>query len=714
MTTTPAPVRVYDGDDVTVWSGDARTVMESLPAASVDALVVDPPYGLSAPPDINEVLTHWENGDDYQHTGKGFMGRGWDSFVPGPATWREALRVVKPGAPAVVFAGSRTLDLMMAAMRMAGWQIEGTRHWRYGCLTPDAEVLTQDGWKLGIDVAEGDLVAAWDHADGSIRLSPVQETFRAPFSGQMRVLRNRDTDQVLTPNHRVYLRKRARQMTNGVRRQWWRDGYEVVEAGLVPTHGAIRLPLAGHHDGQGVGGVDYAALLGWVFAEGSFDGSGVGVRLYQNPVRNTEKAEEIEALLVRLGANAKVYDRSRTFLHTDGSEGVTHERTWFFTGHLAERVRADLPGKDLDFPLLWRMSSKEKEAFLRAAVAGDGVTKGEALALYQKTGPVIDALQALGVTAGYRTLRRDRMKRMAHGPQGNPVEGMESRLSYNVRTETELQGRHLRGSWVAYEGDVWCIRVETGAFVARRSGKVFITGNSGMPKSADISKLIDKESGAERTEIVGVKPGHEDFVNRTDAHAAGGRSDGWDRPWRSDPDAVARTHYDFAPVTAHAKQWNGWKSALKGSHEPMVIARAPGGDGRPIQLGDPYSAKAPAEERVVAFLPTCACHGDPHELGADPNIARFTATRCATCREPYVEYRHNTVKPASVMKELVRVCPPGGIVLDPFCGSGSTGVAAVEEGRGVILVDASPVHAVMAAERLGDLQPSLFDLGIAA
>src|SRR5699024_1157830 len=49
---------------------------------------------------------------------------------------------------------------------------------------------------------------------------------------------------------------------------------------------------------------------------------------------------------------------------------------------------------------------------------------------------------------------------------------------------------------VHYEGVVWCLTVPTGAFVARRNGKVFVTGNSGFPKSHDVGKAIDKRPGA--------------------------------------------------------------------------------------------------------------------------------------------------------------------------------------------------------------------------
>jgi site-specific DNA-methyltransferase (adenine-specific) len=49
---------------------------------------------------------------------------------------------------------------------------------------------------------------------------------------------------------------------------------------------------------------------------------------------------------------------------------------------------------------------------------------------------------------------------------------------------------------------------------------------------------------------------------------------------------------------------------------------------------------------------------------------------------------HSTVKPLALMRNLVRlVTPPGGIILDPFGGSGTTGEAALLEGRNTILIE---------------------------
>lgn len=112
-------------------TGDAFDHLRAMPSESVDAVVTDPPYGLSAPPDVSKVLAAWMAGEQYEHTGAGFMGAAWDSFVPGPRVWREVLRVLKPGGHAVVFAGTRTVDLMGISVRLAGFEVRDTIHWSY-------------------------------------------------------------------------------------------------------------------------------------------------------------------------------------------------------------------------------------------------------------------------------------------------------------------------------------------------------------------------------------------------------------------------------------------------------------------------------------------------------------------------------------------------------------------------------------------------------
>src|SRR5690625_1577709 len=111
--------------------GDCLDVLKELDDNSVDSVVTDPPYGLSKEPDINEVLSKWLAGEEYDHGHGGFMGKSWDSFVPPPSLWKEVHRVLKPGGHALVFAGTRTQDLMTISLRLAGFEVRDVIEWLY-------------------------------------------------------------------------------------------------------------------------------------------------------------------------------------------------------------------------------------------------------------------------------------------------------------------------------------------------------------------------------------------------------------------------------------------------------------------------------------------------------------------------------------------------------------------------------------------------------
>jgi site-specific DNA-methyltransferase (adenine-specific) len=115
--------------------GDCLEIMKSIPDNTIDAVITDPPYGLSDHDKdlVSEVLTKWLGGDDaYMPKTKGFMEKEWDAFVPPPRVWKEVIRVMKPGAHMLCFAGARTQDLMSISLRLAGFEIRDTIMWIYG------------------------------------------------------------------------------------------------------------------------------------------------------------------------------------------------------------------------------------------------------------------------------------------------------------------------------------------------------------------------------------------------------------------------------------------------------------------------------------------------------------------------------------------------------------------------------------------------------
>ena len=78
------------------------------------------------------------------------------------------------------------------------------------------------------------------------------------------------------------------------------------------------------------------------------------------------------------------------------------------------------------------------------------------------------------------------------------------------------------------------------------------------------------------------------------------------------------------------------------------------------------------------------------------NLFPSTTSRPGEVRNP-----HPTVKPLALMRWLVRlISPEGGLVLDPFCGSGSTGCAALLEGRRFVGIELDEGHAHVARARI--------------
>lgn len=118
-----------------------------------------------------------------------------------------------------------------------------------------------------------------------------------------------------------------------------------------------------------------------------------------------------------------------------------------------------------------------------------------------------------------------------------------------------------------------------------------------------------------------------------------------------------------------------------------------------------YVAKASRSERDagLAHLParTCGEATDREDESAGLNSPRAGAGRRGGARN-----FHPTVKPIDVMRWLVRlVTPPGGLVLDPFAGSGTTGIAALREGTRFVGIDLEPEYARIAIARIEEDAP---------
>jgi site-specific DNA-methyltransferase (adenine-specific) len=113
---------------VTLHEGDCLDVLRTMPGASVDSVVTDPPYEL------------------------GFMGKHWDhgSHAHTVELWSEVLRVLKPGGHLLAFGGTRTYHRLACAIEDAGFEIRDQIAWVYGSGFPKSHNISK-----AIDKAAG-------------------------------------------------------------------------------------------------------------------------------------------------------------------------------------------------------------------------------------------------------------------------------------------------------------------------------------------------------------------------------------------------------------------------------------------------------------------------------------------------------------------------------------------------------------------------------
>lgn len=238
---------------------------------------------------------------------------------------------------------------------------------------------------------------------------------------------------------------------------------------------------------------------------------------------------------------------------------------------------------------------------------------------------------------------------------------------------------------------------------------------SGFPKSHDVSKGIDKKLGVER-EVIGRTMG------------AGTK----------DPTSFGNGHkseYDItAPATPEAQQWEGWGTALKPANEPICLARKPldgtvaenvlkWGTGAinidGCRIGDEVRVNAPAGNKSGGNSLMMSKTGMPQDAESRTATGRWPANVITdgSVEMPSSAQRffysakaskadrgngnnHPTVKPTDLMRYLCKlVTPPGGTVLDPFMGSGSTGKAAALDGYRFVGIEREVEFFEIAKER---------------
>jgi site-specific DNA-methyltransferase (adenine-specific) len=237
---------------------------------------------------------------------------------------------------------------------------------------------------------------------------------------------------------------------------------------------------------------------------------------------------------------------------------------------------------------------------------------------------------------------------------------------------------------------------------------------TGFPKSHNIGKAVDKLEGNER-EVVGVSKN-----DRPNSQVKGGRGF----------DSAFNKGQEHQPIieTKGQSQWEGWGTALKPAWEPIIVARKKGSQ-RNVDYSQFYYIPKPSKSEKNAGLEAfedkvsnpiygnrvCSSCGKNELQSSSKGLSR----RCF-CENPVwgnarikpTKNTHPTVKPVKLMKKLVEeFTEEGSTVLDPFTGSGTTGMASVISDRDFIGCELTSEYIPLAKARIGFAQEnkSFFD-----
>ncbi len=282
---------------------------------------------------------------------------------------------------------------------------------------------------------------------------------------------------------------------------------------------------------------------------------------------------------------------------------------------------------------------------------------------------------------------------------------------------------------------------------------------TGFPKSHNISKAIDKKLGAER-EVVGANPNHRPVsgVNYKGIYAGGNTGasvitapatpeaqqwEGWGTALKpaNEPILLARKPISEKTIAENVLKWGtgglnidgcrigtdivGWGGRPSSGYSGRLDTDT---SGKPRPVEGRFPANVILDEEAGALLDQqsgiskprkgrtgkrggTAWHGQkgigtPDKIGRWPSDSGGGASRFFYCVKASKKERgegnnHPTVKPVKLMEYLITlITPPNGIVLDPFLGSGTTALAALNLGRFFIGIELNEEYCEIARRRI--------------
>ena len=323
----------------------------------------------------------------------------------------------------------------------------------FQCLSEDTEILTQKGWKTYKEIRKGDIIKTFNIEKGIIEDKKVQSVFKRKYKGMMYNLKNRIQDQLISPRHKV------------VRKKFNTNKYvlEPIEK-ILKLKSPFIIPVAANNSNKDINISDeQIKLMAWIIGEGSVERPNKNYRscyrisIYQSAIKNKKNYEEIKKLLKHFKLKYSEYTQKgmgnpvqRLRLNAESSKKI---HKWFENK------------KTVDFipQILLNMSQRQSRLFLETYMKAASF---ENCKIVTSNIEILNGLQSIASNAGYGSTVHIR----------KPTIGTKPIYVLRLIKHNDTYINTVKK--VDYSGIIWCPNTENGTVIARRNGKVFITGNT--------------------------------------------------------------------------------------------------------------------------------------------------------------------------------------------------------------------------------------------
>jgi len=364
------------------------------------------------------------------------------------------------------------------------------------CVDLETECLTVNGWKLYNETKENDNLPVYNLEKQGIEIGKILKVNVFPEKQDAIIFSSNEFEMVVTLSHEcVVIKKISHRKTESKDTYTTYTPYYLESADKITTaHGFLSAAFEIRQKKQIYYSEWFIKLCAWVAAEGHYrkDGS---ILISQSHIHNSQYVESIDRLL----SNERCL-KSRN-LDNDLI-------TWRIVKELSILIRYVMPNKYPSMEFIFRMTNSQRRLFLYEFMRGDGdgMERGvygpmpevdnilrtrdffrgqKTPSVSQRNGNVIDSLQIIATLAGMPSSKNERTDKYG---KVYSLSFMKRRQCRWVCNTTKTYGT-IDGSW--------CPTTTSGTWIARRKGRVFITGNSDIHDSIQYAlvKIFRSETG---------------------------------------------------------------------------------------------------------------------------------------------------------------------------------------------------------------------------